>query len=105
MVIDDLSDLLNLHPSPDDRRFLNGPMLATWLKAHHADLKAQLGANYKRVERWAAGDAARWDAADAILTALDCHVHQLPPEMWIEGPAKSRERSSAGLFLEEKTAA
>ena len=74
-------------------------------RANHRDLIAQLGADLRRVQLWENGDAARLGSADEILTRLSSHIHELPPDVWIDDPGKSHSRDGTGRFARRRASA
>lgn len=87
-----------LYPTPPGREWLDGPKLANWIREHCLDLSAQLGNDMRRLQLWEKGEAASIKAADKILVRLGCHIHELPPDLWIANPSSSRPRNKAGKF-------
>lgn len=103
-----LADLLELHPSPIDKEHLDGPKLARWIRRNHSNLDAQLENDADRVREWEGGTPAGLVVADRVLVRLDSHIHQLPPDTWIDKPPRRprRKRTPTGqLALPERKAA
>jgi hypothetical protein len=94
MNFTDLAEVFQLHPSPLDKDWLDGPRLAAWIKAHHTDLFAQLGngKEMKNLEAWERGQPAQLRNADRVLCRLGSHIHELDPALWIDKPKRRPRR-------------
>ena len=99
MNLTDLQQLLDCHPSPDGKSWLHGSKVAEWIGENHSDLSAQLGCDLRRIQEWRKGTPARLDSVDRVLTRLGGHIHELPPDIWIETPRR-RPRSSKKRTVE-----